>query len=75
MVDIGSDKWAQSVSLPDADMDAPAKEHLLQDIPTRIAQQMISLGEDLPNLKRSSGQGSVCLCCIQSWNEDSCSVT
>lgn len=49
MVDIGSDKRAQSVSLPDADVDAATKAHLLQDIPTRIAQQKISLGEDFPN--------------------------
>jgi acetyl esterase/lipase len=49
MSDIGSEKWAQSVSLPGATMDAATAQQLLEEIPRRIAQGKISVGEDFPS--------------------------
>lgn len=49
MIDLGSEKWAQSVSLPGATVDPATAQHLLLDeIPRRIAQGKNSVGEDFP---------------------------
>ncbi|KAJ5658649.1 uncharacterized protein N7484_002298 [Penicillium longicatenatum] len=49
MSDIGSEKWAQSVSLPGVTVDAATAQQLLEEIPRRIAQGNISVGEDFPS--------------------------
>ncbi|PYI01612.1 alpha/beta-hydrolase [Aspergillus sclerotiicarbonarius CBS 121057] len=48
MTDPGSEKWAQSVSLPGATVDPDTARDLLEDIPRRIARGDISLGEEFP---------------------------
>ncbi|KAJ3476865.1 hypothetical protein NLG97_g8995 [Lecanicillium saksenae] len=48
IVDIGSEKWAKSFTIPDSHVDSETKHHLLQDIPLRIARREASLGEDFP---------------------------
>jgi acetyl esterase/lipase len=48
MTDPGSEKWAQSVSLPDASVDPDTAQRLLEDIPGKIARGETSLGEDFP---------------------------
>ena len=49
IVDLGSEKWAQSVCLPGSNVNPAVKEHLLlEDIPQRIVQQETSVGEDFP---------------------------
>ncbi|KAJ6112333.1 hypothetical protein N7523_008394 [Penicillium sp. IBT 18751x] len=50
MSDLGSEKWAQSVSLPGATVDPATAQHLLlEEIPRRIAQGKTSVGEDFPS--------------------------
>ncbi|OKL61797.1 hypothetical protein UA08_02313 [Talaromyces atroroseus] len=46
--DPGSEKWAQSLSLPDTTVDQAMAQKLLDEIPRRIAQGDTSLGEDFP---------------------------
>ncbi|RAL03331.1 alpha/beta hydrolase [Aspergillus ibericus CBS 121593] len=48
MTDPGSEKWAQSVSLPGATVDPDTARDLLEDIPRRIARGDISVGEEFP---------------------------
>ncbi|OQE06881.1 hypothetical protein PENVUL_c016G00409 [Penicillium vulpinum] len=49
MLDLGSDKWAQSVSLPGAMVDPDLAHYLLlKGIPQRIARGETSVGEDFP---------------------------
>lgn len=50
MSDLGSKKWAQSVSLPGATVDPATAQHLqLKEIPQRIARGETSVGEDFPS--------------------------
>ena len=50
MSDLGSEKWAQRVSLPGATVDLAIAQHLLlEEIPRRIARGKTSVGEDFPS--------------------------
>ncbi|PWY76026.1 alpha/beta-hydrolase [Aspergillus sclerotioniger CBS 115572] len=48
MTDPGSEKWAQSFSLPGSVMDSDTAGMLIADIPGRISRGEVSLGEEFP---------------------------